>query len=80
LNPASILSAQRTRPGPVDGAACDDHSAPPTVPPGSRPHHCRSGDQSAGRCGCVTGSRRRIICSPLVDAIQRPRHPFQNVG
>jgi hypothetical protein len=24
------------RPGPVDGAACDDHSAPPTVPPRSR--------------------------------------------
>src|SRR6476620_8055291 len=30
-----------------DGAACDDHSAPPTVPPGSRAHHCRSGGQSA---------------------------------
>jgi hypothetical protein len=40
------ITAPGMRPGPVDGAACDDHSAPPTVPPGSRPHHCRSGGQS----------------------------------
>jgi hypothetical protein len=44
---AQPITAPSMRPGPVDGAACDDHSAPPTVPPGSRPHLCRSGGQSA---------------------------------
>jgi hypothetical protein len=44
---AQPITAPGMRPGPVDGAACDDHSAPPTVPPGSLPHHCRSGGQSA---------------------------------
>jgi hypothetical protein len=44
---AQPITASGMRPGPVDGAACDDHSAPPTVPPGSRPHHRRSGGQSA---------------------------------
>lgn len=43
---AQPITPPGMRPGPVDGAACDDHSAPPTVPPGSRPHQCRSGDQS----------------------------------
>jgi len=44
---AQPVTAPGMRPGPVDGAACDDHSAPPTVPPGSQPHQCRSGGQSA---------------------------------
>jgi hypothetical protein len=33
---AQPITAPGMRPGPVDGAACDDHSAPPTVPPASR--------------------------------------------
>lgn len=42
---AQPIAPAGMRSGPVDGAACNDHSAPPHgVPPGSRPHQCRSGD------------------------------------
>jgi hypothetical protein len=44
---AQPITAPGMRPGPVDGAACDDHSAPLSVPSRRRPHHCRSGGRSA---------------------------------
>ena len=33
--PIHPMTTPEIRPGAVDGAACDDHSAPPTAPPAS---------------------------------------------
>jgi hypothetical protein len=44
--PAQPMMKPEIRPGAVDGAACDDHSAPPTAPPASWP---RLRDQSAAQ-------------------------------